>query len=288
MPGTLYVVATPIGNLADLSPRAIDVLRSADTIACEDTRTSQVLLSRHGIATGTQPLHAHNERTATARLLEALHAGKRIAVVSDAGTPGVSDPGARLVEAAHQAGVPVIAVPGPNAAVAAWSAAGFATEKFLYLGFLPATSAARRKVLESLDPDCPLVLYEAPHRVKETLADLLATFGGKREVVLARELTKKFEETARMPLDAADGWLAADRHREQGEYVIVLGPGDAKAGRQDAEGERVLGILLQSLPASEAARLAARITGASKNDLYRKAIQAGKAIHAGEPAPGAK
>jgi 16S rRNA (cytidine1402-2'-O)-methyltransferase len=277
MPGTLYIVATPIGNLADLSPRAVDVLRSMDEIACEDTRTSQVLLARHGVKVATQPLHAHNERTATATLLEALRRGRRIAIVSDAGTPGVSDPGARLVEAAHREGIPVLVVPGPNAAIAAWSATGFTAERFLFLGFLPATQSARRKVLQAVDPDCPLILYEAPHRVRETLEDLLASFGGEREVVLSRELTKKFEETARMPLAAAGGWLAADPHREQGEYVIVLGPGDAKTGLQEAEGERVLGILLKSLPASEAAKLAARITGASKNELYRKAIQAGKA-----------
>lgn len=276
MPGTLYVVATPIGNLADLSTRAVDTLRTADAIACEDTRTSQVLLSRHGIGTPMIPLHAHNERAATQKGLALLREGKRVALISDAGTPAVSDPGAALVEACHRDAIPVVVVPGPNAAIAAWSAAGFATGSFVFAGFLPATRAARRKALEALDVEDPVILYEAPHRVKETLEDLLERFGGEREILLARELTKKFEETARMPLSASAAWLAADAHRELGEYVLVLGPGAGAKDALMAEGERVLAILLESLPASESARLAARISGAPKNELYRKALAAAK------------
>ncbi|MSQ55105.1 MAG: 16S rRNA (cytidine(1402)-2'-O)-methyltransferase [Betaproteobacteria bacterium] len=278
MPGVLYVVATPIGNLSDLSPRAIETLRAADVVACEDTRTTQVLLTRNAVRARTTALHEHNERAASAALLDALRKGSAVALVSDAGTPAVSDPGARLVESAHREGIAVITVPGPNAAIAAWSASGFAADRFLFVGFLPATRAARRKALETLDPALPLILYEAPHRVMETVEDLAVRFGAVREIVLAREMTKKFEEIARMPLGAAQDWLAANTHRQQGEFVLVLGPGAAGADPREADGERVLGILLESLPASEAAKLASRITGAPKNALYRKAINAGKAL----------
>ena len=200
LPGTLYVVATPIGNLADAAPRALDTLRRADIVACEDTRTTRTLLARHGIDRATRPLHAHNERAAGAALLAELRAGKSVALVSDAGTPGVSDPGALLVEAAHRAGIRVLPVPGPSAAIAAYSASGFAADRFLFAGFLPAKAAARRKALDTLDLPWPVILYEAPHRVRACVQDLLARFGGAREIVLARELTKKFEEVARLPL----------------------------------------------------------------------------------------
>lgn len=276
MPGTLFVVATPIGNLADASPRAIDTLRAADLVACEDTRTTQVLLARHGVGTRTLALHAHNERSATANVLDLLKRGNNVALVSDAGTPGVSDPGARLVEAAHHAGIVVVAIPGPNAAITAWSAAGYVADRFLFLGFLPAARTARRKALAALEDEVPLILYEAPHRIAETIEDLLERFGATREITIARELTKKFEETARLPLADAAAWLAAGPHRLQGEFVVVLGPGTVNADAREAEGERVLAILLESLPASEAARLASRVTGLPKNLLYRKALSAAK------------
>ncbi|MDH4173225.1 MAG: 16S rRNA (cytidine(1402)-2'-O)-methyltransferase [Betaproteobacteria bacterium] len=275
LPGTLYVVATPIGNLADAAPRALDTLRRADIVACEDTRTTRTLLARHGIDRATRPLHAHNERAAGAALLAELRAGKSVALVSDAGTPGVSDPGALLVEAAHRAGIRVLPVPGPSAAIAAYSASGFAADRFLFAGFLPAKAAARRKALDTLDLPWPVILYEAPHRVRACVQDLLARFGGAREIVLARELTKKFEEVARLPLAEAPAWLEAQAHRQQGEFVLVLGPGaDAPADADAAE--RVLDALLESLPASEAAKLAARITGAPRNALYKRALQRGK------------
>jgi len=273
--GTLYVVATPIGNLADASPRAIDTLRAADLIACEDTRTSRTLLARHGINARTVALHEHNERTAAPKLIDALRQGKNVALISDAGTPALADPGAWLVAQAHRAGIPVRPIPGPSAAAAALSAAGFAASRFLFAGFLPPSAAARRKALEALDLPLPVVLYEAPHRVRETLADLLARFGPEREIAIARELTKKFEEVARLPLGAALDWLDERPEREQGEFVLVLAPGEERpATAMDAQ--RVLAVLLETLPPSEAAKLAARITGVPKSALYRKAIERAK------------
>lgn len=270
--GTLFVVATPIGNLADVAPRALQTLREADVVVCEDTRTTRTLLARHGIERATVALHAHNERAASAQVLADLQAGRSVALVSDAGTPAVSDPGAWLVAAAHRAGVRVVPVPGPSAALAAYSAAGFAAGGFLFVGFLPPKTSARRKALAALDVPWPLVLYEAPHRVRECVQDLLERFGGEREVVIARELTKKFEEVARLPLAAAPAWLEAGAHRQQGEFVLVLAPG-APAAPDAQAAERVLEVLLEALPASEAAKLAARITGAPRNVLYKRALE---------------
>ena len=273
--GTLYVVATPIGNLADASPRSLDILRTVDLIGCEDTRTTRTLLSHYGIATRTVALHEHNERAETDKLIRQLREGKDVALVSDAGTPALSDPGAWLVGEAHKAGVPVIPVPGPSAAVAAFSAAGFPSARFLFAGFLPAQGAARRKALDALDLPWPVVLYEAPHRIDETLQDLLRRFGPERELVIARELTKKFEEVARLPLGRATEWLAARRERAQGEFVLVVAAGPEKRdGGVDAE--RVLDVLLESLAPSEAAKLAAKITGQPKSALYRRAVGRGK------------
>lgn len=273
MAGILYVVATPIGNLADASPRSLEALRGADLVACEDTRTSRTLLARHGIAARTVALHQHNERAASAKLVAALQEGRTVALVSDAGTPGVSDPGAHLVEAAHRAGVQVVPVPGPSAALAALSASGFEAGRFLFAGFLPPARAARRKALEALDLPYPVAIYEAPHRVREALEDLLARFGPGREIVIARELTKKFEEVARLPLGEAQAWLEAQPHREQGEFVLVLAPGAEARPVAEADAARALGVLLEELPVGEAARLAARITGVPRNVLYRMALQ---------------
>lgn len=272
MPGTLYIVATPIGNLADLSARANEVLCAVAVIACEDTRTSRILLSQHGIATRTFALHEHNERAAGARLIAELRAGKDVALISDAGTPAVSDPGALLVEAAHREGIRVVPVPGPSAALAAFSASGFRSGRLLFAGFLPATQAARRKALDAIDEIAPVIFYEAPHRVADSVADLAERFGAEREIVIARELTKKFEEIARMRLGEAQAWLQAGPHRQQGEFVLVLGPGPARPHDDLAEGTRVLAALLDALPASEAAKLAARISGAPRRELYRIAL----------------
>jgi 16S rRNA (cytidine1402-2'-O)-methyltransferase len=257
--GTLYVVATPIGNLSDASPRSVEVLRSVDLVACEDTRTTRTLLGHYGIATRTVALHEHNERAAAKGLIAALRDGKNVALVSDAGTPGIADPGARLR---------VSPVPGPNAAAAAFSAAGFAAPGYRFAGFLPASGGARRKAIEALDGPLPVVLFEAPHRIARTLADLAEKLGPAREIALARELSKKFEEVARLTLGEAESWLQAP-HRLQGEFVIVLSAGEAA---QSLDADRVLDVLLESLAPSEAAKAAARIMGLPKGELYRKAL----------------
>jgi 16S rRNA (cytidine1402-2'-O)-methyltransferase len=273
--GTLFVVATPIGNLADASPRALQTLRTVDLVACEDTRTTRTLLARHGIEARTVPLHEHNERAAATRLLDALRQGRSVALVSDAGTPALSDPGALLVEEAHRAGIRVSPLPGPSAAAAAFSVAGFAADRFLFAGFLPAAAAARRKALRGLDLPFPVIVYEAPHRMAEALEDMRERFGGEREIVISRELTKKFEEVVRLPLAEAPAWLAAEPHRIQGEFVLVIAPGQPPPGLT-IDADAVLDVLLGALPPSEAARLAARITGAPKRELYRKALERGK------------
>ena len=260
--GTLYVVATPIGNLGDSSARSIDILRAVDLIACEDTRTSRTLLARHGISVELVSLHQHNEASQSKKLVEMLLQGKTLALISDAGTPALSDPGARLVEAAHREGVRVTPIPGPSAAMAAWSAAGFASPDFHFIGFLK-----EKNKLKEIDPSRAAILYEAPHRILDTVKALLERFGPEREIVLGRELTKKFEEVARLRLGDAPAWLEG-AHRQDGEFVLVLGPG-AEAERDHTEGERVLKILCEKLPASDAARLAARITGVSRNALYK-------------------
>ena len=273
--GTLYVVATPIGNLDDASARAIEALRGAHIIACEDTRTSKTLLARFAISGKTVALHEHNERAAAAGLIAALRKGYDIAMISDAGTPALSDPGAHLVAEAHKAGIRVSPVPGPSAAAAAFSASGFPATGFLFAGFLPASGAVRRKAIGALEGPWPAVIFEAPHRIAATLDELAARFGAEREIVIARELTKKFEEVARMPLGQAGAWLAADPHRRQGEFVLVLSAGAPKPADR-AEAERVLGALLEALPPSEAAKIAARVTGVPKAELYRKALERAK------------
>ena len=266
------MVATPIGNLSDASPRSLETLKSVDVIACEDTRTTRTLLARNGIAARTVALHDHNERRAAAGLIAALREGKSIALVSDAGTPALSDPGAWLVAEAHRAGVRVSPVPGPSAAAAAISVSGFAAPHFLFAGFLPASGGARRKALEGLEVPWPLVIYEAPHRIAETLQDLREKFGDSREVLVARELTKKFEEVARLPLGEAPAWLDARAERRQGEFVLVVAPG-SRPEHSSVDPEKVLQVLLEAVAPSEAARLAAKITGAPKNRLYRKALK---------------
>lgn len=273
--GTLFVVATPIGNLADASTRSLEALRAVDVIACEDTRTTRALLARYGITTRLVAVHEHNERAAAAGLIDALREGRNVALVTDAGTPGLSDPGAILVAEAHRAGIKVTPLPGPSAAAAAFSASGFAADRFLFAGFLPSTGAARRKALAALDLPFPVIFYEAPHRILDALADLAARFGPEREIVFARELTKKFEEVARMPLGAAREWLLAGPHRQQGEFVLVLAAGEAKPATA-LEAERTLDALLEFLAPSDAAKVAARLTGEPRRELYRKALERAK------------
>ncbi len=272
--GKLYVVATPIGNLGDISARALAVLAQSDLVAAEDTRTTGHLLAHHGIGAKLIALHEHNERERAGELVARMLAGKSIALVSDAGTPGISDPGALLVARAMEAGITVCPIPGANAAIAALSAAGLAAPHFLFYGFLPVKPAGRRAALDALRGlPYALVFYEAPHRVTECVADLAATLGGMREIVIARELTKLFEAIHRCRLDEAGAWLAADANRQRGEFVLIVsGVPEQEREGLPAEAERVLRLLLAELPLKQSAALAATITGARKNELYARAL----------------
>lgn len=268
----LYVVATPLGNLGDITLRALACLREADAIACEDTRHSRPLLDHFGIAAPCFALHEHNENEASAKLLDMLAQGKRVALISDAGTPGISDPGSRAAAAVHAAGYRIVPIPGASAVTALLSVAGASDQRFLFAGFLPAKASARRAAIEDLRAvSAMLVFYEAPHRIAETLADLGAVLEPERTLVIGRELTKRFEEVARMPLGEAHAWLSADANRERGEFVLAVS-GAPPAARSDAEIERVLRTLLTELPTKQAAKLAAELTGESKNDLYARAL----------------
>jgi 16S rRNA (cytidine1402-2'-O)-methyltransferase len=272
--GTLYVVATPIGNLEDMSPRALRTLSEADLIAAEDTRHSGRLLRHFGIGTKTEAIHEHNERSQVPRLVEILKDGKSIAFITDAGTPLVSDPGFHLVRAARQAGIRVVPVPGACAAIAALSAAGLPSDRFVFEGFPPAKSAARRAVFEKLREESrTLIFYESPHRILESLKDMSEVFGGAREAVLARELTKQFETLHAGALAELLEWVGRDADQQLGEFVILI-HGVPRAEREavDEEAVRVLKILLDELPVSQAAALAARITGLKKNKLYDYAL----------------
>jgi 16S rRNA (cytidine1402-2'-O)-methyltransferase len=270
----LYVVATPIGNLRDLSLRALDVLKAVDVVAAEDTRVTRHLLGHYGIDARPISLHEHIEEQASGRVIELLHAGKSVALVSDAGTPAISDPGARLVRRVRQAGFAVVPVPGASAITAAMSAAGLLAARFLFCGFLPAQSGARMRELEALrDTRAALVIYEAPHRVRETLADLARVLGGQREVVIARELTKLFETIHTCRLAEAMAWLDADANRGKGEFVLVVEGAPESRDAQGEEGKRVLAVLLRELPLKQAVQLAAEITGAKRNALYDQALE---------------
>ena len=273
MESALYVVATPIGNLGDITLRALETLRGADLVACEDTRHARRLLDHHGIGVPTLALHRHNENEAAEKLLRALGEGRCVALVTDAGTPGISDPGARAVAAVRAAGYKVVPLPGASAAVTALSAAGLVDGRFLFVGFLPAKGAARRAAITELaGVPATLVFYEAPHRVAETVSDLVELLGPGRELVVARELTKLFEQIESMPLEAAPAWLAADANRTRGEFVLLV-TGAAPQAASTAEGDRVLAVLLEELPVKQAVKLAAAITGQPKNELYARALR---------------
>ena len=267
----LYVVPTPLGNLADLTRRAEEVLRTVPWVAAEDTRHSGPLLKQIGAQARTLPAHQHNEHEAAVRIVERLQAGESVALISDAGTPGISDPGARVVAAVRAAGCKVVPLPGPCAATTALSASGLLDEHFLFYGFLPSKGGQRRQALEELrDTPCALVFYEAPHRVLETVADMATVFG-ERTLVIARELTKLFETVHSLPLGQALAWLKEDPNRQRGEFVLMLS--GAPKGGDDGEGERVLKLLLDDgLSTKQAAKLAAAITGAAKNALYERAL----------------
>jgi 16S rRNA (cytidine1402-2'-O)-methyltransferase len=267
--GILYVVATPIGNLADLSARAIETLRGVDAICAEDTRHSRPLLAHHRIERALIALHEHNESEIADKLVARMLAGESLALISDAGTPLVSDPGYRLVRTARAAGVRVSPLPGACAAIAALSVAGLASDRFAFEGFLPAKPAARRARLAQLASESrTLVFYESSHRIEEMLADARTAFGDARAAVLARELTKLFETVLDGDLAALHARVVADADQRKGEFVVIVaGVGDDTDARL-IEGRRVYATLCEHLAPSQAARVAAELTGAPRKALY--------------------
>lgn len=268
----MYVVATPLGNLKDITLRALDVLGGVDVIAAEDTRHSRRLLDAHGIGTRLVALHKHNEQSAASQIIGMLEKGQRVALISDAGTPAVSDPGGRAVARVREAGFAVVPVPGACAAIAALSVSGFGESGFHFAGFLPAKSSARTAAIEALRAArVPWVVYEAPHRIAECLADLAAVLEPEREIVIAREMTKMFEQIVRMPLGQVAAWLAEDANRLRGEFVLVVDAAPAREGLSP-EARRVLELLLAEVPLKTAARLAAEITQAPRNALYQHGL----------------
>jgi 16S rRNA (cytidine1402-2'-O)-methyltransferase len=270
--GRLYVVATPIGNLGDITLRALEVLRAVDAIAAEDTRLTQQLLQRHGIVKPLVAVHEHNEARAAENVVARIAAGEAIALVTDAGTPAVSDPGALLVRAVRAAGLRVEPIPGANAAIAAISVAGLHSAQFVFYGFLPARAGERRKALAALQGiSWPIVFYEAPHRVVDCAHDLAAAFGPKCSVFVARELTKVFETTLQLTLGALPGWLAEDANRQRGEFVLIVAPAPPQEDAAAAQ-QHTLEVLLAELPLKQAVQLAARLTGANRNELYERAL----------------
>lgn len=279
-PGILYVVATPIGNLEDISARALRVLREVKLIAAEDTRHSARLLQHFGINTPLTACHEHNEREEGSRLVQRLLGGDDLALVSDAGTPLISDPGYHLVRNARAAGVRVVPVPGACALIAALSASGLPSDRFVFEGFLPARSTARRQRLQAVvEESRTLIFYEAPHRLLECLADLRELFGVERPAVLGRELTKTFETIKGAPLGELHDWVAADSNQQRGECVLLVEGWQAPEGEDtlSTEALRVLDLLLAELPLKRAAALAAEITGVRKNLLYQQALERQKA-----------
>nr|WP_318652081.1 16S rRNA (cytidine(1402)-2'-O)-methyltransferase [Pseudomonas sp. PDM14] len=274
--GTLYVVATPIGNLDDITARALRTLREVKLIAAEDTRHSLRLLQHFGIATPLAACHEHNERDEGGRFLTRLLAGDDVALISDAGTPLISDPGFHLVRAARAAGVRVVPVPGACALIAALSAAGLPSDRFSFEGFLPAKSVGRRSRLDAVSEDPrTLIFYEAPHRILESIADMRDVFGAERIAVLGRELTKTFETLKGAALGELHDWVAADSNQQRGECVLLVSGWQAPEVDEAVSGEalRVLDLLLGEMPLKRAAALAAEITGVRKNLLYQVALE---------------
>ena len=272
--GTLYVVATPIGNLGDITLRAIDTLKAVDAIAAEDTRHSSGLLSHFGISKKLIAVHEHNEQQSAEKLVLALKNGDNIALVTDAGTPAVSDPGAIVVKMVREAGIKVVPIPGVSAVVAALSASGITQNGFYFHGFLPASGAARRKQLEVLKAQTvTLVFYEAPHRIIESVEDVAKVLGENRQITFCRELTKTFETIYSCPASRASAWLQADANQQRGEFVLLV---EAELPQESLEisdeAKRILKCLLAELPLKQAAKLAAEITNEKKNALYDLAL----------------
>lgn len=274
----LYVVATPIGNLADITQRALDTLTHVDVIAAEDTRVTRSLLSHFAISTRMIAVHEHNERSAAQGIVNLLQQGQSVALVTDAGTPAVSDPGAKVVAAVHAAGFRVVPIPGVSALIAALSASGEGEYGFAFCGFLPASAGERTRALEALQTTHQtLVFYESPHRVVESVAAMASAFGDTRELVVCREITKKFETIVRMPLADAVSWLESNDNNRRGEFVLILSnPSTGAASKekvaQDQELERTLAILCYELPLKQAVALAVKLTGEKKNKVYDLAL----------------
>ena len=278
------MVATPIGNLDDISSRALDSLARADAIAAEDTRVTARLLEHYRVQGKLVAVHAHNERRAADWIVEELARGRNVALVTDAGTPAVSDPGATVVARARAAGFEVVPVPGPNAAVTALSAAGIADGPFLFTGFLPAKAGPRRKALEALSRlPYTLVLYEAPHRVVECAEDMAVALGPERPLVIARELTKLFEQFHRCSLGEAADWLRADADRQRGEFVLIVEGAAVRNKSAKVDWERVLATLLEELPLARSVKLACKLTGAKKNAVYARALELARKPDARRP-----
>jgi 16S rRNA (cytidine1402-2'-O)-methyltransferase len=271
---SLYIVATPIGNLGDITLRAIEVLREVDCIAAEDTRHSKKLLAHFDIKKPMLSLHNYNENEQSKVLLKHLQKGENIALISDAGTPLISDPGFCLVKIVREAGVTVIPIPGPCAAITALCASGLPTDKFIFEGFLPAKSSAREKRLIELKTEPrSIIFYEAPHRVISLITELVNIFGENRSAVIARELTKKFETIYSADLATIKTWLESDKHQQKGEFVILVHGAEKMKEEINEKNLQILKILLTELPVKQAASLTAKITGISKNKLYKAAME---------------
>lgn len=274
-PGTLYIVATPLGNRQDITLRAIETLKTVDLIAAEDTRHSSPLLQHLGVNKPLMPLHDHNEREQAEKLIKRLEQGESIALISDAGTPLISDPGYFLVNAVREQGLRVVPIPGACAAIAALSVAGLPTDRFVFEGFLPAKSQLRIQRLNALLHESrTIILYEAPHRIRELLADMQKVFGDERRVVLARELTKVFETIHSALLGEMIEWVAADPNQQRGEMVVMIeGMQKSEEEIEAISSDKLLLLLLAELPLKKAAELAAAITGKRKNELYQRALE---------------
>lgn len=273
--GTLYIVATPLGNLGDISARAKETLAIVDTIYCEDTRHSQVLLQHLGIQKPLKALHDHNETSVLTTFITALQQGQQAALISDAGTPLISDPGFALVREARTAGIKIIPIPGPCALITALMGAGLPCDKFIFQGFLPAKSHARQHVLnETVNQPHTQIFYEAPHRIIDTLSDFMVCYGGERRAVLAREMTKRFESWVGDTLGEILAYLQSHPNEVRGEMVLVVSGAEVKSGEDmiSVDVERHYHVLREELPLKQAVKLTAKIHGISKNVLYDWAL----------------
>lgn len=279
--GILYVVATPIGNLSDITLRALKVLSEVEVIAAEHIQTAQKLLSRHGVTTRVIPVHQHNENSAVEKIIFFLASSQSVALITDAGTPAISDPGARLVRGVRERGYSVVPIPGANAAISALSASGLLAPHFFFYGFLPVKSIERQRRLTALKPlhACILVFYEAPHRILETVTDMLHIFGVERGITFARELTKVFETIHTCLLGNAIAWLQADANRLRGEFVLLLTASEPPLQTEflNPQVEQTLAVLQKNLPLKHAVQLTAEITGENRKRLYAIALEKQKA-----------